>query len=92
MRLQREPTASSWRRCCPKVFSAFKLDPQQVQFDVRAIQTGAAFTKSAQIDGVMYRGVEFGSGPAAAWHSLRLMSELKAAGITFHAHKSPGPQ
>jgi hypothetical protein len=73
------------------LFNAFKLNPQQVAFDVRAIQVGAQTALGVTVNSIMYRGVGFGSGPAAAWNTIKLAGALKAAGVPFHTTTSPLP-
>jgi RHS repeat-associated protein len=70
------------------LFDAFKLNPQQVAFDVRAIQSGAQTALGITVNSIMYRGVSFGTGPAAAWNTIKLAGALKAAGVPFHTTKS----
>ncbi len=70
------------------LFDAFKLNPQQVAFDVRAIQSGAQTALGVTVNSIMYRGVAFGTGPAAAWNTIKLAGALKAAGVPFHTTKS----
>jgi RHS repeat-associated protein len=73
------------------LFDSFKLNPQQVAFDVRAIQGGAQTALGVTVNSIMYRGVSFGAGPVAVWNTIKLAGALKAAGVPFHTTKSVFP-
>ena len=64
----------------------FKLNLNQVMFDVETVRTGAVTSglgENLSITGVMYRGVCTGCGPEAAWSTLKLWSTLEANEIPY---------
>lgn len=70
----------------------YKLNPQQVEFDVDTVRGGTTLLGSGiPVNGVMYRGVNFGGTLNAMASTLGLASQLNAQEIPWHYSSPPIP-
>jgi hypothetical protein len=72
------------------ISDGFKLDAKQVAFDVQVMRHSVT-TKDGRtiINGVMYRGIDFGTKSAAIWNTHKLVKQLNAEKVPMYLHKPP---
>ncbi|WP_210735948.1 hypothetical protein [Massilia sp. Mn16-1_5] len=71
------------------LYGPLKLNEKQVTFDVGVIKNGAVTTRGIEFDGIMYRGVDFGTKVQSVFRSATLLDKLKEAGVFPALTKPP---